>query len=134
MTSPAEGWEDTERGYEQGDTSVTVGEVKLTQYRNGDRTEYNGYQVRVWIGKPGYASPEEIATYEEPRKAWELANILTHYLSAYNSKLDLSNITDGFESGEHLPPDGVAEREPEELLRDALGHHEFRLDEVLTDE
>jgi len=131
MVSPASNWEDTENGLKNGDTRITVDKVEGEHWSEGKRTEFEGYSIIVWMGPSGYASPEEIATYKNPRPAWELAHILTRYFDKHSSKLDLSKLTNGSMEGENLPPNGIAEREPEQLVRDALGEYEFRLDEVL---
>lgn len=131
MVSPSDNWEEREDGYELGDTSVLVQEIEGRYSEGGEMTEYTGYSVIVYMGPTGHASPQEIATYESPREAWELAHILTHYFDEWNSKLDLNNLHNGQDGGEVLPPRGLAERDPEQLLRDGLGHYEYKLDEVL---
>jgi len=123
MVSPSQAWDDLDSGYEKGDVRIIVGQ---TEGWGGDST-WEGYTVSVWDGPAGYESITEIASYEDPRKAWELANLLTHYIDEMGpSLMRLEDPTEG----EVLPRD-LDERDPEEMLRDVLGYNDFHLDRVL---
>lgn len=127
MVSPANSWEEIENGYRSGDTSILVSEVEGRIVEDGQHTRFTGYEVQVWEGPAGYASPTEIATYEEPRPAWELANLLTRLYGTYpaNLLMTLENPERG------SLPRGLAERDPEQLLRDVLGYEASYVDEAL---
>ncbi|WP_128478096.1 hypothetical protein [Halorussus pelagicus] len=130
MVSPNDTWEETEHGYENGDTSVIVSEVEGRIINDGQRKSFTGYEVQIWEGPAGYASPTEIATYEEPRPAWELANLLTRLYGTYPA-----NLLMGLEGpeGDSLPR-GLADRDPAQLLRDVLGYEASYVDEALGDD
>jgi len=96
---------------------------------NGEAVDISGYQVRVTIGTPGYASPQEIVTYEEPGQAWEMANLLTYYVEEWG-KPGIGDLQGGM-NGVAVPPEGLAEREPKQVLKDALDYNDFRIDDCL---
>jgi hypothetical protein len=129
MVSPAESWDDIESGYENGNTKVVVSQVEGRIVKDGTQTEYTGYCVNIWDGPPGYERHRDVATYEDPRPAWELANLLTRL---YEERPELKMALDKPE-GDDLPR-GVAERDPEQLLRDVLGYEEYLVDEALGGE
>lgn len=129
MVSPSDSWDDTEHGYETGDASITVSEVSGTMWDDGEKTDISGYQVRVTVGTAGYATPKEIATYEDPKKAWEMANILTHYVEEWG-RSGIGDLQGGM-NGVAVPPEGLAEREPKKVLKDALAYNDFRIDDCL---
>lgn len=123
MVSPSDKWTDTEHGYERGETSVTVRKMNRVAFEDGDRMAGDVFSVTVWRGPERH---EEIAAYEEPKRAWELANLLTHLIDETSPVM--MQLTG--ESGSPLPRD-LTDKDPEDVLRDALGYNEMLLDRAL---
>ncbi|MWV41053.1 hypothetical protein [Natrialba sp. INN-245] len=142
MVSPHDNWEDVEDGYRNGNIGVFVepayieDEGGVLYSRVGvTESDTNAYLVSYQSGlETGYGSHKELINFEDPRAAWEYANLVTHYLE-YGSDEDLSiselqGRSDPTEDTWH-PKGVVSEMRAEEVMRKMLGHYEFRLNDAL---
>lgn len=127
MVRPAPDWRDTEDGFQKDTARIVVSESEYTVVRGGEQQSITGYAIRVWDSESGLDGRTEVATYETARAAWNFANLLTHVFSDRSVEDGLDTLQDDSE-GIALPPRGLTDRDPESLLRDALGEAEHELD------
>ncbi|KOX92829.1 hypothetical protein AMS69_10245 [Haloarcula rubripromontorii] len=128
MVSPSYSWDETDYGYELDNKRISVDEMKMERWDTGERIETTAFNVQVRIGTPGYASPKDVLAYEDPKPAWEAANILTHFLEEWG-KMGLSELQNT-PSGDSLPT-GLAEDDPIDLFEASLGYNDFKLKRAL---
>mgnify|MGYP000064841345 FL=1 len=131
MVSPAGGWEDTKHGYENDDVAITVREIRGSDWGDDRSVNFTRWQVQVRRGPPGYAQIEDLAEYDEPRPAWELAHMLTHLFDEYGDDRVIMSLTDP-EKGDRpeRSESGPTEADPETHLRNCLGDDDHLLDAV----
>jgi hypothetical protein len=130
MVRPAPDWGDTDDGFQRDTARIVVSESEYTVVRSGEQQSITGYAVRAWDTESGLEGRTEVATFEDARAAWEFANLLTHYFSERSVEGGLEALQDDSQ-GIALPPRGLTDRDPETLLRDALGEAEHHLDAAL---
>lgn len=143
MVSAHESWEDIEDGYKNGNHGVFVepafiesgGGVRTARVGVAD-TDANAYTVSFHSGlESGSGTQKSIVDFEDPRTAWEYANLTTHFLEdAPDPEVAvprLQGISDPTE--DNWTPDGiVTDLDAETVMRKLLGHSEFRLDDALS--
>lgn len=131
MVSPAEEWNELENGYENNNITITVTRIQGSEWEDGRSVNFERWQVRVRRGASGYGQVDEIAEYDEPRPAWELAHMLTHLFEEYDSNRVLLTLTDP-EKGQRPTGIGPTDNDPETHLRNCLGYEEHMLDAIPT--
>lgn len=143
MVSSHPNWEDTEDGYKNGSVGVFV---HPSFVRSGDgfhsasvgvpESDANAYSVSFRSGLgTGYGTHKSLVDFEDPRTAWEYANLVTHYIeNAGGHEFAISELQGQSDPTENnWTPDGiVTDLDAEETMRKMLGHYEFRLDDALT--
>ncbi|ELZ21635.1 MULTISPECIES: hypothetical protein [Natrinema] len=143
MVSPHPNWVDAEDGYKNGSIGVFVHPAFI---RAGDgvysssvgvpESDANAYSVSFRSGLgTGYGSHKSLVDFEDPRTAWEYANLATHFFEeAPTTEFAVSRlqgISDLME--DNWTPDGVvSDMGAEEVMRKMLGHYEFQLDDALA--
>lgn len=136
MVAPHSEWDDTEAGYRNDDTLVAVRPISIRWTEaNGKPKSREGYEVTI---EYGYQSRRSMATFTDPRTAWEFANLLTHYLDRRtpirSALLDLSpeyGETDGKNAGQL--PKIVDELSAVETLKKLAGRYSYVVDEILPE-
>ncbi|MFC7232819.1 hypothetical protein ACFQMM_18380 [Saliphagus sp. GCM10025308] len=142
MVSHHATWEDTEDGYKNGEIGVFV---TPTHAVSKDRVDYarvrdteadtTVYSVSFRTGiESGYERRKPLVDFEDPRTAWEYANLATHYIEhahiAEFAVLELQGR--GTPTDQNWIPDGVvADMAAEAVMRKMLGRHESQLDDAL---
>ena len=121
MVSPHESWEEKEDGFKLGKVFVEVLPVQAdvsgsAQFvRSVSEKNANAYQVNVFSSYGTVSeSPEEIAIFENPREAWEMAHILTHYLKYHQAptEIAISDLKHSKVYDEQWYPEGIIEDIP----------------------
>lgn len=135
MVSPKESWEETEQGYRSGGTEIYILPTRTVEQNGRQYVEVidDAEEATQWDLLLEYRTHQkEVATFEDPRTAWEFANALTHYISFIGPESGVSDLKrhNGGGGIEGIVEEG---RDGEEVYREALGDREYMLDNALEE-
>lgn len=138
MVSPAEGWEDTENGYQTGggSTRIYILPVQISEANRMQSIEVieGDEDADCWELMLAYQNHEmqkSLTKFKNVRTAWEFANLITHYISFFGPM----SATGDFKphTGGGLPDVVEEGRDGDEVYREALGDREYMLDNALEE-
>lgn len=138
MVSPADGWKDVDNGYVSGSTRVLVEPIHHEVTENSEFTssvpesEANAYAVSIVDGSSGHGTHRTLVEIQDPRTAWEVANLCTHYLNE-RPAMDLTGLK--YDPAHNSEPEKirgvVTDLTPEEIMKALLGYDIQAIDHLL---
>lgn len=130
MVSPHSNWEDEENGYRSAGVGIFVEPTAVEAGREGSYRasggvspdDANAYSVDLRTGMGTEKRTwDPIATFDDPRTAWEFAHLLTHYFEACSSaraaRDDLLGDDPGYSGDAEALPEPVAGMDAEAAFR-----------------
>jgi hypothetical protein len=142
MVSPSDAWDDTDDGFQKGDTGLFVTPCYVANTDNVQmaqtvpRGEENAYAVELVRGL-GHAPQQHdvLVRFADEVSAWEFAHLFTHYIDEkMGADMAMMDIDDPYgDSGAESLPEIIEDRSAEQALRMLLGRYSGVVDRLPTD-